>query len=129
MVFTADTDLTHNNVRFNMLELLIKDINYKIISGRPFLDWMKGFQHPAELLPGIIQTLYLMLPWLELALLKYPEIHGTVRWDSFVRMHLHPFSVVLDFVSASHQQFGKCDPVTTSADMRVRQPEERMGNM
>ena len=54
MVFTADTDLTHNNVRFNILELLIKDINYKIISGRPFLDWMKGFQHPAALL-GIIQ--------------------------------------------------------------------------
>ena len=47
MVFTADTDLTHNNVRFNILELMIKDINYKIISGRPFLDWMKGFQHPA----------------------------------------------------------------------------------
>ena len=54
MVFTADTDLTHNNVRFNILELMIKDINYKIISGRPFLDWMKGFQHPAALL-GIIQ--------------------------------------------------------------------------
>ena len=72
-----------------------------------------------------------MLPWLELVLLKYPEIaaHGTARWDSFVRMHLHPFSVVLDFVSASHQHFGKCDPVTTSADMRVRQPKERMGNM
>ena len=43
MVFTADTDLTHNNVRFNILELLIKDINYKIISGCPFSRLDEGF--------------------------------------------------------------------------------------